>query len=164
VVTYVNGPATEIGHRAQVRFDGYRINGIELRGVYSSELTQRTTAQFKYEVTLEKGEAFWNSSDEKIERNASLEKTWKLGASQELLITGTADGLTKKGEHFTMRILEPVVFKDECRISERLSVAVQGVKVFSNQGKNIFIDYGNGNCDVGIAVTVNGNTRNVNIY
>jgi hypothetical protein len=58
-----------------------------------------------------------------------------------------------------MTILEPLVYKRGCPI------AVEGVKQFVDvaTGKVVLVDYGDGACDRIITISVDGNSRSVNV-
>jgi hypothetical protein len=68
-----------------------------------------------------------------------------------------ASGTNRRGVAYTMIIQSDLIYKRGCPI------AVQGVKIFRFNGKEITVDYGSGECDNIVTITVDGNSHSVNV-
>ena len=62
-----------------------------------------------------------------------------------------------------MEITKPLVFKRECSSSRKFSIAVEGTKELTIDGKLIVIDYGDGTCDNKVTITINGTSKEVEV-
>lgn len=151
-------------------FENYSVNGIKLSGTRT--LTVLTPCaninSAKFRIRLENGKAIWPDGTEAT-RAHCLEREWKRNQNNllldELVITQCADenitasGNNRRGRAYTMSIVEPVIYKRGCPI------AVSGIKQFTDVATNkvITVNYGDGSCDRVITITVDGNSRNVNV-
>ena len=62
-----------------------------------------------------------------------------------------------------MEITETLVYKRECAIGNRVFMPVAGIKVLTTENRQMTIDYGDGECDRKVTVTINGETREVEV-
>ena len=70
----------------------------------------------------------------------------------------TASGTTRGGRSYSVSLLEGLKYKRFC------GIAVDGIKKYVlDEEKEIVIDYGNGECDKAVTITVNGVTHNINV-
>ena len=60
-----------------------------------------------------------------------------------------------------MTITKDLVYKRSCAVTNKVFIAVQGTKELVVDGKKITIDYGNGECDNKVTITVNGKSKEV---
>jgi len=149
-------------------FDGYTINGIALAGTRTLTNISGSNEEFpKFRVELADGSATWPDGTEAT-REHCFEREWVRGnnPTQDQVIVNqcpgedvAATGTNRRGVQYEMTIVEELVYKRGCPI------AVSGIKKFVEvaTGKEIVIDYGDGNCDKVITILVNGNTRTVNV-
>ncbi|WKZ58187.1 MAG: hypothetical protein QY309_09930 [Cyclobacteriaceae bacterium] len=154
-------------------FDGYSINDIQLSGIRTlTNITDSNVSAPKFRVELENGKAIWPDATEATREHCFV-RTWQRGGNPSLdaMVVDkctnndswphdyTAAGENRRGRAYTMTILEPLVYKRGCPI------AVEGVKQFVDvaTGKVVTVDYGDGACDRIITISVDGNSRSVNV-
>jgi hypothetical protein len=140
---------------------------VALEGVRTWEnLSNSTENSHKTEITLTDGKATWEDGSF-VTREHTFVRSWIRNNTNSLLdqlhIEGQASGTTRRGSDYNMTILEKLVYKRECVITEGIRMAVDGVKQFTMNGKTLVIDFGNGECDRIISITVNGQVRNSNV-
>ncbi|MEM8969141.1 MAG: hypothetical protein AAGE93_22175 [Bacteroidota bacterium] len=134
--------------------DGKKVEGTRTR-VYTTlepgvQQVQITLADGK--VTLEDGQV--------IERDGSFTKTWNRD-SGETTVEGSATGINRNGVSYTSTITEPLMYKRNCRV-DGVFMAVDGIRNITREGKaDVTVDYGDGECDKTVDVTVDGETRSV---
>ena len=149
-------------------FDGYSVNDIALSGVRTlTNITASNVSAPKFQIELVDGLAVWPDGTEAT-REHCLVREWIRAANplNDAMVVdqcGDADvaasGTNRRGRAYTMSILEPLVYKRGCPI------AVEGVKQFVDvaSGKVVTVDFGDGECDRIITITVDGNSRNVTV-
>lgn len=134
----------------------YYINDIKLEGTRTiTNISGSTEAAPKFEVTLTNGKATFPDGSVAL-RQATFTREWIRAASplnDELRIEGNASGTARSGRDYTVVIEETLVFKRNCG-----GLPVSGVKLFTVDGKNININYGNGDCDRSVTYTVGDRT------
>ncbi len=136
--------------------DGRKVEGTRTR-VYSKaeagvQQVQITLTEGK--VTLEDGQV--------IERTGSFNKTWNR-SSGETTVTGSASGVNRNGVNYTSTITEPLMYKRSCS-GEGVYMAVEGVRSITREGKaDVTVNYGEGECDKTVDVTVDGETRSIEV-
>ena len=97
-------------------------------------------------------------------RESNITWQWIRGASladDYLLIdqSSTASGITKGGRTYAVSLSKALKYKRFCG-----GIPIEGIKKYLIDGtKEIVIDYGNGDCDKKIVVTVNGITRSLTV-
>jgi hypothetical protein len=152
-------------------FENYSVNGIKLSGTRTLNVLTpcANTGTAKFRIRLENGKAIWPDGTEAT-RAHCFEREWKRNVidnllDDELVVTQCADedvaasGVNRRGRAYKMVIVQPLIYKRGCPI------AVSGIKQFTDvaSGKVITVDYGDGTCDRIITITVDGNSRNVNV-
>jgi hypothetical protein len=156
------------GSTVVTSFEGYSINDIALRGTRTlTNITASNVQAPKFQVQLVNGLAVWPDGTEATREHCFV-REWIRAAnplSDAMVVTQCADedvaasGVNRRGRAYRMVIVEPLVYKRGCPI------AVSGIKQFTDvaSGKVITVDYGDGTCDRIITITVDGNSRNVNV-
>ena len=150
----------------ETTFDGYSINDIKIEGKRTvTNISGSTESAPKYTIVLVGGKTTWpdgtfatrevNRTREWIRATTPLLDSW--------IITGTASGTNRKSRVFSMVITKPLVFKRECSSSKKVSIAVEGTKELTVDGKLTVIDYGDGTCDNKVTVTINGTSKEVEV-
>ncbi|MEP6735263.1 MAG: hypothetical protein ABJA70_07085 [Chryseolinea sp.] len=148
--------------------DNYTVNGVKLAGTrtltnLNSESDDPATSVRKFNAVLTGGKATFLVDGTIAERESDI--TWTLsnsGTSADNFLTieptSTASGKTRLGKTYEVSVSEALVYKRFC------GLAVTGIKKYNLNGeKEITIDYGNGDCDKSVIVTVNGTSRNFSI-
>lgn len=157
-----NGRRFQSGATLTIKLLTYFVNGIHLEGTrVLTNITPNNEAYPKFSVVLTDGKATWPDATEAF-REHSFTREWRKNVDRtldEVHVTGSASGTNRRGRAYTMEIIGTLVYKRGCPI------AVKGVKEFTNveNGQVITIDYGNGECDNVITITVDGNSRSVNV-
>lgn len=103
-------------------------------------------------------------------RESNRTREWIRAANpinDEWRVTGTAAGTNRNELSYTMEITKALVFKRQCAISNRIFMPVAGEKVLttvlSTGTRQMKIDYGDGECDKIVTVTINGESKEVEI-
>lgn len=157
------------GSKVVTTFVGYSVNDIALSGTRT--LTNVTGSQAtapKFRVQLVGGKAVWPDGTEATREHCFV-REWIRNTNnpslEAMLIDQchdadfAAEGVNRRGKAYRVLILEPIMFKRGCPI------AVKGVKQYIDvaSGKVITIDYGDGECDRKITITIEGNTRTIDV-
>ncbi|MCK6618798.1 MAG: hypothetical protein L6Q51_14260 [Cyclobacteriaceae bacterium] len=156
------------GSSVVTTFEDYSINDIVLGGVRTlTNVSESTEAAPEFEVELEDGSATWPDGT-MATREHCFVRRWVRAASpinDQLIVRqcGDADfaasGTNRRGRAYTMTIVEELVYKRGCPI------AVSGIKEFTDvaSGKVITVDYGDGDCDRVITISVDGQSRSFEV-
>jgi len=153
------------GSKIITTFDGYHINGVRIEGTRTvTNVTGSTTAAPKFEIILEDGVATW--PDETFAtREGSHTREWIRATNpinDQWIVEGSAIGSNRNGTLYQVEVTKPLVYKRECAISNRVFMAVEGTKVLTVENISpITIDYGTGECDRIVTITINGQSRSV---
>ena len=158
-----------MGSTVTITFDNYAINGIKLEGTRTlTNLTGSEEGAPKFQIELTGGKAIWPDGTFAT-RTHCFVRVWnrngtplvfsddQLTVSQCANVDFAAQGKNRRGVEYKMIIVTDLVYK---RCSP---IAVAGKKTFIevSTGKEITIDYGIGNCDRIIVITVNGVSRTI---
>lgn len=167
IITF-NGRRFLPGSTVTTTFDGYSVNDIALSGVRTlTNVTASNVEAPKFQVQLADGRAVWPDGTEATREHCFV-REWIRAANplnDAMVVTQCGDaavaasGTNRRGRAYTMSITAQLVYKRGCPI------AVSGIKQFTDvaTSKVITVDYGDGTCDRIITITVDGNTRNVNV-
>lgn len=148
------------GSTAVISTGNYTINGLALEGMrILTNISGSTESAPKVSIVLKGGKATFPSGEIAL-REASVTREWIRASSpteDELKVEGTATGTSRAGRDYTINIKETLVFKRNC------GLPVSGVKVFTVEGKEIVINYGDGECDRSLTYTVGDRTVTTNV-
>ncbi len=157
------GKRFEPGSKVVLTTDNYSINDIKLEGTRTSTNVQGSTEDApKFKVVLANGKATFPDGSI-AERQSDITWEWiraENPTNDYLLIDqlSTASGTTRGGRSYSVSLLEGLKYKRFC------GIAVDGIKKYVlDEEKEIVIDYGNGECDKALTITVNGVTHNINV-
>ncbi len=163
IFTY-SGWRFQPGSTVTTTTDNYYINGIKLEGTrVLTNVTGSTTGTPKFNVVLTDGKATFTDATVAT-RESNITWQWKRGttvADDFLLIdqSSTANGVTRGGRTYEVSLTKALTFKRFCG-----GMPVEGTKKYIIDGdKEIVIDYGSGECDKKIVVSVNGITRSLTV-
>jgi hypothetical protein len=147
-------------------FDGYTINGIQIEGTRTvTNITGSTEDSPKFSIVLAGGKATWPDGTTAT-RTVDRTREWIRGANplnDEWIVDGTASGTNRNGVSYSVDITTPLVYKRECAIGKKVFLPVEGVKELTTANNKIIIDYGNGDCDKTVTVTINGQSKTVEV-
>ena len=163
IFTY-NGRRFVPGSTVVTTVDNYTINGIKLEGTRTlTNVSGSTSDAPKFNVVLTNGKATLLADGTYAERESNITWSWikaSNAADNYLLIdqSSVASGKTRAGREYSVSLTKALKYKRFC------GIAVEGIKTYVVDGtKEITIDYGNGECDKSVVITVSGVTRNLNV-
>jgi hypothetical protein len=165
ILNYSNGPRGSTGFTVVTTFENYKINGIELKGTRTVvKEANAVQTNIQHHITLVGGQAIWPDNGGTISRESDFTRVWVRDlVDPRVELDGSASGVTRAGKSYTMEITKTLVYRRECMINDGIFMAVQGAKVFNSGDKQISIDYGNGDCDRSVTISVNGVSRQVSV-
>lgn len=165
IITY-DGRRFFPGSTVVTTFDGYSINSVQIEGVRTLTNASESLEDVpKFNITVVGGKATWPDGTFAT-REASRTREWIRATNplnDEWRVTGNAAGTNRNGVEYTMEIVEPLVYKRSCAVLSRVFMAVEGVKVLTTNNREMTIDYGDGSCDRLVTVTINGESKEVEI-
>lgn len=146
--------------------EGYSINGVALEGTRTvTNVTGSTNDAPRFNVVLEDGKATWPDGTTAT-REVNRTHEWTRAANplnDQWSVTGTANGTNRNGNVYEMEITTALVYKRECAIGNRVFMAVSGTKELTVNGRKLIIDYGAGECDRKVTITVDGQSKEVEV-
>jgi hypothetical protein len=148
-------------------FQEYSINGIKIEGTRTvTNITGSNESAPKFSIVVVGGKATWPDGSFAT-REVNRTREWIRGANPMLdqwIVNGTAAGTNRNGKIYQMEITKALVFKRECAINSKVFMPVEGTKKLTvESGKVITIDYGSGECDKTVTVTINGQSKTVDV-
>jgi hypothetical protein len=158
-----NGKRFLPGSTVVLTTENYSINDIKLEGTRTSTNVQGSTDDApRFNVVLANGKAtFPDGSIAERESNITWEWVRAENPINDYLLIdqlSTASGTTRGGRSYSVSLLEGLKYKRFC------GIAVAGIKKYIlDEEKEIVIDYGNGECDKALTISVNGVTHNINV-
>lgn len=175
IIVYSGNRAT-VDSEITTTFDGFYVNGIKVEGTRSVSVYAIDNTSITHYITLTDGKLSWPDGST-ASRSASHYRKWVHNATplnilddQVILLSGedtpgTATGENREGVAYTMQITEDIVFKTSCWSTGKYLPA-SGEKILvvgSNVPRQITVNYGSGDCDNTITVTINGQSRTVTV-
>jgi hypothetical protein len=146
--------------------DGYSINGITLEGTRTvTNVSGSTDEAPKFNIVLENGKATWPDASVAT-REVNRTREWIRASNplnDEWHVTGTANGTNREGKVYEMEITSALVYKRECAITAKIFMPVAGTKELTVNGRKLTIDYGTGDCDRTVTVSVDGSSKQIEI-
>lgn len=160
------------GSTLVITFENYVINGIVLNGTrVLTTIGESTEVSPKFRVYLN-GSVEWPDGTSAT-REHCYEREWiralnpsndewhvkQCANTEEWPHDFAAIGINKRGVEYKVAIVSELVYRRGCPI------AVMGVKQYVNEetGQVIIVDYGDGECDRAITISVDGTIRSVNV-
>ncbi|RED97484.1 hypothetical protein [Marinoscillum furvescens] len=145
-----------------VTFDEFFIDSVQVEGTRT--LTNTTNAEeadtYAFEVKLEGGKLTYPDGTT-YTRTATKTRTIYVGGTRDehyTSVSGSASGVQRNGESYSMEVLDPIIFKRGCRAG-RVFIPVSGQKEIISGEQTILVDYGDGTCDNLVDITINGETE-----
>lgn len=147
-------------------FENYSINDIKIEGVRTvTNVSGSVEEHPTFTIVVEGGKATW-PNETFATRNSNRKREWIRASNplnDEWHVTGNAAGTNRRGVSYTMEITETLVYKRECAISNHIFMPVAGVKVLTTENRQMTIDYGDGDCDRMVTITVNGESKEAEV-
>jgi hypothetical protein len=170
LITYA-GLRYAVGATRSITFDGYFVNEVKIEGTRNvTNITGSTLESPKFKIEVLGGKATW-ADGTSATREVRTVREWKRAANpsqDQWLVTQldgsdfAASGSNRNGKTYQMNITKALVYKRECA-SGKVFMAVQGTKELITESKKVTIDYGAGTCDKLITITLNGESREVEV-
>jgi len=156
IITYEN-LRWEPGAFRQVTFEEFSIDDVLVEGIRRLENTSESTDDNpEFSVTLTGGQLTFTDGTT-ITREVDKLRVWNRAANpinDSVSVTGTANGSRRDGVTYEVEIIERLVYKRGCRVG-RVFIPVSGVKQITSGDDVAIIDYGDGECDNIVTVTIN---------
>ncbi len=147
-------------------FENYMINGVLIEGVRTVTNSSGSLEDHpSFTITVVGGKATWPDGTFAT-REANRKREWIRADNplkDEWRVTGSAAGTNRNGISYTMEIKEALIYKRECEVASRVFIPVAGVKILMTQNRLMTIDYGDGSCDRLVTVTINGETKQIEV-
>jgi hypothetical protein len=160
ILVTLTGAYRQPGTVITINFKDFYQNNNHVEGIKTiSNTGLNSSNQMTYMVVVEM--KVTNTSNEVYNCTSNRTRTWISGYDTKTkwddiyLISGTSSGTNRRGDLFTARTISDLKIDMSCQWR-----IVSGTIEMNPEGKSTrTIDYGNGNCDNEISVTVNGKTR-----
>jgi hypothetical protein len=164
IVIVVTGPRKTTGSIRTITFDNYYFNGIKVEGTKTIEtMGYNSNQNMVFKVKLADGKLTLPNNTV-IERSFDHQREWIAGFNtrniwdDEVLITGTASGVTINGVAYTNTITTALHWTRACKF------IVSGIIDIESEGKeSIVLDFGSGSCDAVATVTKGGETKEITL-
>lgn len=147
-------------------FEGYSINDIQIEGTRTVTNSSGSLEDHpSFTIIVEGGKVTWPDGTFAT-RESNRKKEWIRATNplnDEWRVTGNAAGTNRNEVSYTMEITEALIFKRQCAVSSRIFIPVAGEKVLTTENRQMKINYGDGECDRMVTVTINGQTREVEV-
>ena len=164
IIIEVTGPRLEEGSKRTITFENYYFNGIKVEGTKVVEnMGYNDNQNMVFSVTLTGGKLTLPGG-KTVERSYTHQREWIGGLltrniwDDECLVTGTASGVTIEGIVYNNTITTALYWKRVCNF------IVSGVvKIERADRPAIEVNYGEGECDNKAVVTVNGESKEIQL-
>jgi len=170
IVIYYTGNRNTLESQIVTKFDGFYVNGIKFEGTRTVSVNEISNLYIVHEISLENGKITWPDGSF-AERDAHHFRKWFHNGTFAnriddvvtiLAEDGWAEGSNRNEREYVMDITEDIVFKGSC-FSVNKFLPVSGEKVLLVGDREITVNYGEGDCDNTISVTIGGVTREVTV-
>lgn len=154
------------GATKTITLQNYEVDGIKLAGsrTYTNLMTSFQDTM-RLNVQLVGGQAIFLNGDT-VSRDANLTRTWVRGANpaqDEFQVTGSASGIRRNGQAYTITINDPLTFRRPC-IRAGIGIPVAGTKTIQRTGKSdIDVDFGDGTCNRLVTFTVGTQSKTIRV-
>ncbi len=142
----------------ETTFENFSIDGVQVEGTRRVEnISQSLDDNPTFSITLTGGQLTFE--DETIATRASSRvRTWMRATNpinDEAEVEGNASGSRRDGVNYTMEITERLIYKRSCW-ARGVFIPVSGVKVFTSGDNVAVVNYGDGECDYDVTISING--------
>ncbi|MEM7298140.1 MAG: hypothetical protein AAF391_07725 [Bacteroidota bacterium] len=157
IITY-DSRKLEPGSFRQATFEDFSVDGVLIEGTRRVEnIAASLDENPKFEVSLTGGKMTFEDGTAAT-RETSHTREWVRATNpleDETWIEGSASGSRRDGASYSTVITERLVYSRACRGS-RVFIPVSGVKEITFGDNVMVVDYGDGECDNIVTVTING--------
>lgn len=163
-VTY-SGRRFMPGSSTETTFIGYEVNGTKIEGMRTiTNQSGSLEARPIFETNMQGGKITW-SDGSATTREEIIRREWIRGnnpANDVWFVTGSATGTNRAGIEYVSTITKALVYKKLCAVS-KVFKPVEGTKEIVVRDKKVTVDYGDGACDKTVTITVNGQSKKVEV-
>lgn len=148
-----------------ITFEDFFVDSVQVEGVRKLVNTTDSTSTLRFEVTLTGGKLSFPDGTTYTREGEHIRNWFRTEDRQNdyATLTGTADGVNRRSLDYQVEILEELVFTRACRRG-RIIVPVSGVIQKTVGDKVATIDFGDGECDNIAVVTVDGESKRIEIH
>lgn len=143
-----------------VTFEEFFIDEVQVEGTKTwTNVSESLEDNLTFNITLVGGKLSF-PDETSATRDADHTKEWLRAnnpLNDEFHVDGSAEGSTRNDVRYEVKILETLVFKRACRL-ERVFIPVSGIKQITHGEDVAIINYGDGDCDNEVTITLNGET------
>ncbi len=149
-------------------FQDYFRNGVKVEGTHTLTNVASTNLSYpRFNVVIAGGKLTFPDG-RTITREHNFTREWQRATNPAqdkwvILAGSSASGTNKGGKTYSMNVTKDLVYSRACQISNKVFIAVSGTKVFVADSRTYTVDYGNGDCDNDITVTVNGVSKTITV-
>ncbi len=148
------------GASRTVTLENFFIDGVQVEGTRTwTNIAESLEDNPTFNITLAGGKLTFEDGTAAT-RDADHTKEWMRAdnpLNDEFHVNGSALGSTREGIRYEVEILETLVYKRACR-AQRVFIPVSGIKQITHGEDVAVIDFGNGDCDNEVTITLNGET------
>ncbi|WP_421762890.1 hypothetical protein [Ekhidna sp.] len=143
-----------------VTLEDFFIDEVQIEGVRTlTNISESIDDNPTFNILLEGGKLSFPDGTSAT-RDADHTKTWIRAnnpLNDEFHVEGEASGSNREDVRYEVEILEKLVFKRACR-ANRVFIPVSGIKQITFGDNVAVINYGDGDCDNEVTITLNGET------
>ena len=149
-------------------FQDYFRNGVKVEGTHTlTNVTSTNASSPRFNVVIVGGKLTFPDG-KTISRAHDFTREWQRASNPTqdkwVILAGSfATGTNKSGRSYRMDVTKDLVYSRACQISNKVFIAVSGTKVFVVGDRSYTVDYGNGDCDNDITVTINGASKTITV-
>lgn len=158
IITY-SGDRKTVGSFRESTLEDFFIDSLQVEGTRKTELLAFDTTMRQVRVTMTGGKVTFPDATVAT-RDADHTKTMVRGEEEGedySTVSGGGSGVKRDGTAYSVTILEDLLFKRSCRM-QRIVIPVAGTKEVVNGETTAILNYGDGECDNDVEVTVDGET------
>lgn len=143
-----------------VTLEDFYIDEVQIEGKRTlTNISESIDDDLTFNILLEGGKLSFPDGTTAT-RDADHTKTWIRAnnpLNDEFHVEGGASGSNRRDVRYEVEILEKLVFKRACR-ANRVFIPVSGIKQITFGDNVAVINYGDGDCDNEVTITLNGET------
>ena len=167
IINYT-APRYKPGSIVTTSFDNFSIDDIKVEG---SRVVENISTSIEdnpsFKINLTGGKVSWTDGTFATRTVTDKIKVWlrtENPANDELHFTqGKVEGKNRDGKTYTKTILEKVIYKKACTAEDIYLPAQGAIQIERAEKPTLSIDYGSGDCDKLVAVTVEGKTFEIEV-
>ena len=168
IIINYDGPRFIPGSTWVTSFEDFYIDGRHIEGVRTvTNITEELFTSPMYHIVLEGGKVTW--PDETFAtREVDKVRVWKRAENPMLdefwiLAQSTCSGVNREEVIFSSLVISDLIYKKECFAPGTGRYPVAGVKDVILNGITYTVDFGDGECDSIVTVTVDGVSETIDL-